>query len=132
VSLPLAGMPPDFEVHQTPTVAQCLIAVDVANRIRTDVPFSEEMRTYLSTVHLFNGMFCPLPPLDFIEVDADDYNIDCKKVMEEWPKVRRSRRASVDPETPEEEQLLRMLAAYETLEEHRAQIQSQLPLIFGG
>jgi len=131
IALALAGYAPDFQVMQGITVPQALIAVDIVNRLRADVPWSLEMKTYLSVVHLHDGMFCPIPPLDFVEVDHEDYGVDCADIMSRWDTVRASKEPP--PATSvENEQLRRMLAAWTLLEENRKQLQDQLPLLYHG
>jgi chromosome partitioning protein len=76
------GTPPDFRVMQVPTAAQVLLSVATANRIRTDVEWSEELLTYLSVVFTHDGVFCPPPPCEFVDVHGSNYGVDCDKVKE--------------------------------------------------
>jgi len=128
-SMALNGIPPDFDVMQAMNVPQAMISVDIANRIRRDVQWSLEIKTFLSVVHLHDGMFCPIPPLNFVEVDAEEYPVECEEVRSRWDQVRSSR-TSPEVETPEDEQLRRMLEAWTILEESRAQLRAQLPLLY--
>jgi len=122
------GLLPDFEVMQVPTVAQCMVSVDVANRIRQDVSWGEELKEYLSVVHFHEGIFCPIEPLEFVKVDGEDYPVECAIVRELWPQVRKTGRVpSTSP--VEEEQLHRLLLVREYLEESRELLRQQLPLI---
>jgi hypothetical protein len=122
------GVPPDFEVMQVPTVAQAMVAVDVANRVRQDVEFSEELNDFLEQVHMFNGTFCPIEPLEWVTMDdVEDYPVDCEEVKELWPEVRKSGKAPTG-DTVTDEQLRRMLDVREYLEESRAALRAQLPL----
>lgn len=130
-ALALAGYSPDFEVIQALTVPQAMIAVDVANKLRAGVEWSLEVKTYLSVVHKHDGMFCPLPPLDFVEVDATNYWVNCEDIRARWDAVRASRKAP-ESTSVENEQLRRMLAVWELLEENRKQLQDQLPLLYHG
>lgn len=130
-ALALSGYSPDFEVMSSVTVPQALIAVDIANKLRGDVKWSDEMNAFLGIIHMHDGMFCPIPPLDFVEIDSEDYPVDCAEIRERWDEVRAARRAP-EPTTVENEQLRRMLEAWELLEESRRQIQDQLPLIYHG
>ena len=125
----LTGIPPDFSVIQAVTVPQAMIAVDIANRVRGDVQWGLEVKTYLSCVQLHDGMFCPIPPLDFVEVDSEGYDIDCEDIRKRWEEVRATRNAPSST-TVENEQLRRMLEAWALLEENRAQLQDQLPLLY--
>lgn len=130
-ALALSGYIPDFQVIQGITVPQAMIAVDIANKLRTGVEWSLEMKTYLSVVHLHDGMFCPIPPLDFVEVSSEDYPVDCEEIRSRWDKVRASGIAP-EPTSVENEQLRRMLEAWDLLEENRKQLQDQLPLLYHG
>ncbi len=130
-ALALSGYLPDFEVMSSVTVPQAMIAVDIANKLRGDVGWSVEMNAFLGIVHMHDGMFCPIPPLDFVEIDSEDYPVDCAEIRERWDDVRVARRAP-EPTTVENEQLRRMLEAWELLEESRRQLQDQLPLIYHG
>lgn len=128
-ALALNGVPADFEVMQFVTVPQAMIAVDIANRIREDVKWSVEMETFLSVLHLHEGFFVPQEPLAWVEVDDEEYDVDAKDVRERWQHVRATRKAP--PATsPENEQLRRMLGAWELLQENRQQLDEQLPLIY--
>ncbi len=121
------GLLPDFEVMQVPTAAQCMVSADVANRIRQDVRWSEELVDYLSVVHFHDGIFCPIEPLEFVTVDGEDYGVDCAVVRERWPSIRKSGRAPTE-ETVEGEQLRRLLLIREFLEESRVRLRQQLSL----
>jgi hypothetical protein len=121
---------PDFEVMQVPTVAQCLVAVDIANRLRDDVEFTLEAKTYLEAVHKYDGLLLPLPPLDFVTVDVSEVNVNLEDVKKRWPEVRSSEKAP-KADTMEDEQLRRLLTVNQYLEESRARLQQQLRLIHG-
>jgi hypothetical protein len=122
------GVPPDFEVMQVPTVAQAMVAVDVANRVRQDVEFDEEINDFLEQVQMHDGMFCPIEPLEWVTMDdIEDYPVDCEEVMRRWPDVRKTGKAPAG-DTVTDEQLRRMLDVREYLEESRAALRAQLPL----
>lgn len=127
-TMSLNGFFPDFEVMQIPTVSQCAVAVDIARRVREDVPWSDELRAYLDVVHRFEGIFCAIDPLDFVEIDGEDYPVDCKEVSMLWPAVRKSGKPPT-AETVEAEQLRRLLIVHESLLEDRARLKSQLPIL---
>ena len=105
-----------------------MVAVDIANRVREDVSWSDELRGYLSAVHLHDDVLCPQSPLDFVKVDTEGFPVDIKKVEERWPSVRTSGRAPTE-ETIEAEQLRRMLIVHDYLEESRARLERQLRLL---
>lgn len=122
------GVPPDFEVMQVPTAAQCMVAVDVANKIRSDVKWNEEMNDYIEQVHMHDGIFCPIEPLEWVTMDdAEEYPVDCEEIRRRWPDVRKAGR-QLTPSTVENEQLNRLLDVREYLEESRAALLAQLPL----
>jgi hypothetical protein len=124
----LNGIYPDFNIMQVPTVAQCAVSIDIANRIRTDVAWSEEVKTYLAAIHRFDGILCPIDPLEFVEIDTEGLPIDCEEIRTLWPEVRRTGKAPTE-ESVTAEQLRRMLIVQDALREHREQLNTQLPLL---
>lgn len=129
-AMPLNGLPPDFEVMQVPTVAQCLVAIDVFNLVRQDVQWSDELKTYLATVWRHEGMFCPTDPAGFVEVDKTGTDVDCPEITAKWAEVRRSGSAP-SGETVTDEQLRRMLDAHHYLHENREVFERQLKAVIG-
>jgi hypothetical protein len=117
---------PDFEMMQVPTLAQCLVAADVASRIRIDSGWSTEMKAYFKTVYQHDGIFFPLPPLGFITLEHPD-GVDEKEIARRWAEVRASGQAPLGA-TPIDEQLRRLLTVHGFLEESRARLQQQLRL----
>ena len=117
---------PNFRQMPVPTLAQCLVACDSANRIRDDVPWSEEMKAYFNAVYRHDGIFLPLPPLEDVELEAPE-EINQKLLAERWKDVRASGRAP-SGQNPMDEQLRRLLTANGYLEESRARLQRQLQL----
>ena len=127
--MPLNGVPPDFRIMQVPTVAQSMVAVDIANRVRQDVPFNEELTQYLEQVHLHDGIFCPIEPLNFVTIeDWEEYPVDCNEIKSRWPEIRKSGRNPAG-ESVEDEQLRRMLLVRSYLEDNRSSLRAQLPLV---
>lgn len=126
----LSGLPADFRVMQALTVPQILIAADIAAKIRADMEYSLEVKTYMEVCHLHDGMTCPIAPLDkIIDPDLSEYDVDCAAVKDQWDAVRASGKAPPS-DTVEGEQLRRMLEAHQILEESRKQLQDQLPLLY--
>jgi hypothetical protein len=117
---------PDFAVMPAPTVAEVLVACDVAARIRDDVAWSTEMKEYVKVVYKHDGIFLPLPPADFITLEAPE-EIDQKQLAVRWNEVRSTDKPPVG-ETHMDEQLRRLLTANDILEESRARLQRQLNL----
>lgn len=115
---------PDFHVMQAPTVAQCLVACDVAARIRDDVPWSSEMKAYMGVVYKHDGIFLPLPPADFIDLEAPE-EIDQKALAVRWNEVRSTDKAPTGA-NPMDEQLRRLLVVNGFLEESRARMHWQM------
>jgi len=125
--MPLNGMFPDFMVMQVPTAAQCLVAVDTANKIRQDVPWSDEVKNYLAVVFKHDGIFCQVDPIDFITIETNSM-IDLPEIQKLWPEVRASGKAPQD-ETITAEQLRRMLTIKTYLDENRERLRHQLSLV---
>lgn len=126
----LSGTPSDFRVAQVITVPQMLIAVDTASKLRADMEYGLEVRTFMESAHLYDGMVCPIAPLEAIlDIEADDYDVDCEAVKARWDEVRASGKAP-QGDTVEDVQLFRMLEAHQILEENRKQLQDQLPLLY--
>jgi hypothetical protein len=117
---------PDFDVMQVPTVAQVLVSCDIAGRIRDDTAWSSEMKAYIAVVYEHDGIFLPLPPADFVTVPAE--GIDTEELRKRWPAVRA---AGTPPTGPSlvDEQLRRLTIANGYLEESRARLNLQLPLL---
>ena len=118
----------DFEMLQVPTVAQCLVSVDTSKKIRTDVPWSDEVKGFLEVVFRHDGIFCRVDPITFINIDDVGLVVNHKEVEDLWPSVRKLGKAPSD-DTVLAEQLRRALAVHEYLEENREQLRVQLPLV---
>lgn len=118
----------DFDVMQVPSVAECMVAVDIANRIRDDVVFSAEVSRYLSVLHRHESLLCPQTPLDFVQVDAVGLPLDVNAVMAKWPTVKAQKKAPSGQST-EDEQLRRMLVARTWLEAMRERLSAQLGIL---
>jgi hypothetical protein len=122
---------PDFRVMQVPTTAQCAVAVDIANRIREDVAWSDEMKVYLEIVHRHDDIFCAVDPLGFVQIDTEGLPVDCQELSRLWPAVRKAGKAPSD-ESVISEQLRRLLIVHEMVKESQAHLASQLPLLLHG
>ena len=122
--MPFNGEFPDFDVMYAPTVAQVLVAVDVASRIRNDVEWSSEMKAYIQAVYEHDGIFLPLAPADFVTLNVPE-EIDQKALAARWDEVRSSERAPTG-DTTMDEQLRRLLGAQGFLEESRTRMHRQL------
>lgn len=127
-TMPFNSVFPDFQVMQVPTVAQCAVSVDVANRIRSDVEWSGEIKKFLEIVFRHDEIYCPQPPIDFVHVDVAGLPIDCPEISRLWPSVRVSKKAPKE-DTITGEQLRRLLLVHEYLQESRDRLRSQLPLV---
>jgi hypothetical protein len=123
-AMPFNSQFPDFRVMQVPTVAQVLVAVDIAHRIRDDVAWSNELKEYVATIYRHDGIFLPLPPADFVTLEAPE-EIDQKALAARWNEVRSTGKAPIG-ETHMDEQLRRLLAADGFLEESRTRLHHQL------
>ena len=118
----------DFHTMQAPSVAECLVAVDIANRLRDDCSWSDEIKGYLGTVHLFNNELCPQEPLTFVTVPTDGLLVNVEEVQRRWPVVRASGRVPKG-DTAEDVQLRKMLGSWVYLEAMRSRLQSQLVVL---
>ena len=127
-AMPLNAVFPDFQVMQVPTVLQCMVAADIAKRVRSDTQWSHELLSYLAVVHRHDGILVPQSPLGFVEVDTAGLPLDVGNVIERWQAVRQTGKAPTE-ETPEAEQLRRMLILRNSLEEKRAVLRKQLEVV---
>jgi hypothetical protein len=127
-TMPLSGIHPDFEVMQVPNVVQCMVSVDIANQIRTDVEWDHEVKSYLEMVHRHDEILVPQSPLDFVHLDTAGLVLDAREVRLLWSVVRKSDKMPTG-ETITAEQLRRMLVAHRALEESRVSMRNQLPLV---
>lgn len=128
-TMALNGLFPDFEVMQVPTVAQVLVSVDIANRIRDNMTWGDEIKIFIEQVYRHDCILTPLEPTTFITIEREEgLPGDFKEIAQRWPEVRSSEKPPKG-ETIEDEQLRRMLTAYTYLEESRARLRAQLPLV---
>lgn len=128
VTAALNGLFPDFDAMQVPTVAQAAVSVSIAKQVRDDVEWSSEVRAFLASVFKFEGIFYPQEPLNFVVIESEGYPVDVAAIAAEWPKVKAAGRANYR-ESIEGEQLRRLLLVQEALDENRALLRSQLPLV---
>jgi hypothetical protein len=126
VAVALNGIPPDFEVLQIPTVAQALVAIDIADRVRQDVPWAREVEIFVDALFRHDGVFFELPPADFLHIIAP--NVDRQAIQARWPSIRASRTIPTD-ETIEGEQLRRLLTVHEYVLDHQERLLSQLEIL---
>jgi hypothetical protein len=126
LTMALNGVFPDFNIMQVPTVGQMLVAVDIANKIRVDTAWSDEMQAVMKTVYMHDGILVPVPPVDFFTIDTDAVDVD--DIDKKWPGVRSSHHAP-SADTITDEQLRRMLAVTKYLEESRTRLNKQMELI---
>lgn len=130
-TMALNSLFPDFDVMQVPTAVQCAVAVDNANRIRSDVAWSDELKRYVGAVCKFDGVLCPIEPIDFAELDTEGLPVNCEEIRRLWPSVRRDGRAPSE-ESVTAEQLRRMLLIHQAIREDHERLRNQLPLLLHG
>lgn len=128
VTMALNGVFPDFQIMQVPTVGQAMVAAFIANRVREDVPWSDEIRHFLGAVHQNDGLFVAQPPVEDAIINNTGVAIDIVDVAKRWHGVRVSDHAPTGT-SAEDEQLRRMLAVREELAESILRLRSQLPLV---
>jgi hypothetical protein len=127
LTMPLNDLYPDFVVMQVPTLAQCLVSTEIADSVYLNHEWSQELLGYLEAAYRHDGIFCPVWPLEEVPIEVSGF-VDQKEILSRWPEVNKSR---VPPtgETVTDEQLRRMLVVTDYLEESRARLAAQLPLI---
>ena len=82
-------------------------------------------------MHHHDGIACAVENLSFVDVDNEDYPVDCADVRRRWPLVRKSGVAPTD-DSSTSEQLRRLLVVYEAVRESQDQLAAQLPLLLHG
>lgn len=127
-TMALNGILPDLAIMQVPTLAQVLVSIDIANRIRDDVVWSEEVKHFIECVYRHDDIFLPVPPADFITIDTEGLPLDMPEIAKKWPSVR-SEGKPPGGETVTDEQLRRLLIVTDYLEESRRHLRQQLPLV---
>jgi hypothetical protein len=126
------GIFPDFDYMQVPTAAQTMVAISIFGKVRQDVQWSDEVKNYLGVVWRQDGVLCTIPPADFFEIpDTEDLIVNCSDVRGRWTEVRQSGKAPT-ADTPEEEQLRRLLLLHDQLREDRERLDQQLSLALHG
>lgn len=124
----LNGAYPDFREMQTPTAGECLMAADCAVRIRDDIQYSLEVRTYIGVLFRHDDMLVPQEPLLDIPIDTEGVDVDVPEIGRQWPEVRRTGQVTArDPRV--RGQLERMLGCYRYLEDWRALLDQQLKVL---
>jgi len=118
----------DFHSAQVPEVAECMVAVDIANRIRDDMQWSGEVKGYLQQVYRYRGELFPIPPMEFVSVDTSEFSVDAQQVRTRWPIVKAAGKPPRG-DTIEDEQLRRMFASHLYLEASRQRLESQLQVL---
>ena len=124
----LNGIAPNLNIMQVPTVAQVLVGMDIANRVRDDVEWTQEIRSFILAVYEHDGILFSIPPADIVVPATQDLLVDAKEIGEKWPHVRATNRAPSD-ESIVSEQLRRLLVASSYLEDSRERLRHQLRLI---
>jgi hypothetical protein len=124
-AMPLNNLFPDFNHMQVPTAAQCTVAVDIANNIRTDVEWSDELKAYLVTVFQHDDIYYPVDPIDFLTVPSLGVPVDTAEIATKWSKVRAAKSAP-SGRTVVDEQLRRCLTIKNYVDEARGRLHSQL------
>jgi hypothetical protein len=118
----------DFHHMQVPTVAECMVAVDIANRLRDDMAWSDEIKLYLGVVHQHDSELVPQEPLQFVQVPTEHLLVDVEEVNRRWPLIRAAGQAPRG-DSVEDVQLRKMLGSWVYLEAMRSRLQSQLVVL---
>jgi len=117
---------PDFRAMQVPAVGQVLISCDIANRIRDEVEWTDEVKEYVAAVFHHDDIFLALPPADFAHLTVPAV-INAGELAKRWTDVRFAGKAPTG-DTILDEQLRRLLSVNDYLEESRTRLQKQLAL----
>lgn len=125
---PFNNLYADFQSMQVPSTAQMCVAIDIANRVRTDVPWELEVKGFIANACKFEGVFFPPDILRFAAVKPDNDLVDLDKISEEWPKVMYSDQMPT-ADTIVAEQLRRTLGAHRFLKASQERLVSQLPML---
>jgi len=129
LSMALNGIFPDFRALQVPSVGVLLVSVDIANRVRQDVDWTDEVKTFIETVLVHESFFTPIEPLSkVVTIHRDSELADWASIDARWPALKASKILPPD-DTAENVQLRRMFDANSLLEESREQYHAQLPLV---
>jgi hypothetical protein len=118
----------DFEILQPPSTGQMMVSIDTSKQVRSDVEWSDEVKDFMRVACRFDGIFCPPSPLDFIGIGTEHGLLNCAKIRELWPEVRKADQMPTE-QTAEAEQLRRNLEVHRFVEANRLRLQSQLPLV---
>lgn len=125
---PFNNLYADFRTTQVPSAAQLAVSVDIASRIRTDVPYNAEVKAFMTTACKYEGVFCPPDSLSFLAIKPDQDLVDTTKINEEWPKVLASNQMPT-ADTIVAEQLRRSLAVHRFLKDSQSRLSSQLHMV---
>lgn len=127
LTMALNGIPPDFEIMQVPTTAMAAVAVDIANRVRTDVPWSGEVKAFIRTLMEHDGIHVTLSPLEFVDPTSIEA-INIPLITSRWGDVRASNKVPQE-ESVEGEQLRRMLVVHNYVREFQDKLRDQLEIL---
>ncbi len=130
-TMALTGVPPDWHVLQAPTIAQCYASTYIADRVRTDLKYSDEVEAFLGVVHRHDEVLVPQAHLDFVEVRLDgEPPVNLEQVRARWPEVLAGKSDPTE-QTPEDEQLRRMREIAVLLEALHREAAAQLKEVLG-
>ncbi len=125
---PFNNLYPNFEVMQVPSTAMIMVAVSVANALRDDVQWSQEVKDFMRTACQYDGIFYPPAPLEFLEVGVTNGWVDKDEILKRWPGVRSSGILPTQ-DTILDEQLRRMLDVHDFLRSSQKRLEDQIPLV---
>lgn len=121
---------PDFETMQVPVVAQVLVACVTAGHIRMATPqWSGELKAYVKAVYAHDGIYVPISPADFVELEAPD-GLDRATVRARLTEILHTGRSHT-ADTPLGVQVDRLLSVTHYVEENRERLVHQLGLFHG-
>lgn len=124
----LTGEQPDFFVMQIPSVAQCAVGVDIIEKIRDDVTWEEEVRTFVGEVCRHEQILCPQAPIQWAILQVAPDILDAKKVTYGFHQARLAGHAPVE-QTIEAEQIRRLIVVDGLVRSSQRQHDAQLELL---
>lgn len=75
-TMALNGVFPDFVNLQSPSSGQCAVAVEIANHVRTDVPWVQEVRDFIGACFRHDELYLLPPVLTFATAPVLPEGID--------------------------------------------------------
>lgn len=75
----LDGIIPDFDVLQDTDPGQILHAVSCVSRLRGQVPYNDEVQSWMAACFLSEGLLYAPPPVEFIQDEISELQAHCER-----------------------------------------------------